>query len=309
VVDTGSYAAYRAQIRIILNTRLKSLGVVTAALCVSFAGCGERATETGARIEVAASFYPLAEVARRVGGEEVAVSDLTPAGAEPHDIELRPQDVERIEQADMAVVMGGGFQPAVEEAAERSGVATVEVLDAVAPGDNDPHVWLDPVLMGQVATAVADGLARVDAAASATYRANAEAFRAEMAALHEDFRAGLAGCRRRLLVTAHDAFGHLARRYGLESESIAGIAPDAEPDPRRLAQLVDLVKTRGVTTVFTEELVSPEVAETLAREAGVGTAVLNPVEGLTSEQARSGMDYAALMRANLQQLRTGLSCQ
>lgn len=298
--------------RIILKKRL--VLPVSALLCMvatSLAACdgGDGNGDTRGRVQVVASFYPLAEVARRVGADRVAVSDLTPAGAEPHDIELRPQDVERIEGADLVVVVGGGFQPAVERAAQRSGTGTVEVLRVVAPGASDPHVWLDPVLMGDIARVVEEALARIDPPGGAGYRANAETFRREMAELDAQFRAGLASCERTVLVTAHDAFGYLARRYGLEAVSIAGMAPDAEPDPRRLGELVDLVRSRGVTTVFTEELVSPRVAETLAREAGARTAVLNPIEGLTTEQLRAGLDYADAMRANLQQLRAGLGCR
>jgi zinc transport system substrate-binding protein len=124
--------------------------------------------------------------------------------------------------------------------------------------------------------------------------------------LDAEFRTGLTDCDQHLLVTSHEAFGYLARRYRLEQVSISGLSPDAEPDPRHLAELADLVRTRGVTTIFTEELVSPKVAETLAREAGVKTAVLNTIEGVAQEGRQ---DYFSLMRENLAVLRTALGCR
>jgi zinc transport system substrate-binding protein len=128
-------------------------------------------------------------------------------------------------------------------------------------------------------------------------------------ALHEDFETGLATCERNLLVTAHEAFGWLARRYGLRQEGIAGIDPESEPSPKRLAELADLVEEEGVTTIFTEDLVSPKVARTLAREAGgIRTEVLSPLESLTEAQRERGDDYLDVMRDNLTKLRAALGC-
>jgi len=89
---------------------------------------------------------------------------------------------------------------------------------------------------------------------------------------------------------------------------VAGLSPDAEPDAQRLGQLADLVKRLGVTTVFTEELVSPRIADTLARDAGITTQTLNPLEGLTDRELRRGDDYLSVMHQNLTKLRTALGC-
>ena len=128
---------------------------------------------------------------------------------------------------------------------------------------------------------MADALAKADPANEATYAANAQAYIAQLAALDDEFRAGLSDCERTTIVTSHEAFGYLADAYGLTQVGILGLSPEAEPDPRRLAELRDLVEREGVTTIFAEELVSPKVAETLASEAGVQVAVLNPIESLT----------------------------
>jgi zinc transport system substrate-binding protein len=172
----------------------------------------------------------------------------------------------------------------------------------------DPHVWLDPVLMRRVVAQVRTALTKADRAGKARYARNARALDAELIALDHRYRDGLATCARDEIVTAHDAFGYLARRYGLRQEGVAGLAPDSEPDAKRLAQLSDLVAREGVTTVFTESLLSPRIADTLAREARVHTAVLNPLEGLTDKERARGDDYLTVMDANLAKLRAALGC-
>jgi zinc transport system substrate-binding protein len=175
-------------------------------------------------------------------------------------------------------------------------------------GGTDPHVWLDPLRLAAIAAATADALGDIDPANGQTFRENAEAYAAELEALDAEMREGLASCSSRLLVVSHAAFGYLADAYDLEQESIAGISPEVEPDPARLAELDALVREEGVTTIFTETLASPDVARTLADEAGVTTAVLNPLEGLTPEELGAGEDYGSIMRANLQTLRGALVC-
>lgn len=254
-------------------------------------------------MELAAAFYPLAFAAEQVAGDRAVVSDLTPPGAEPHDLELTSDDVETVEDADLLIVLGGDFQPGLEDLADRTeSLVLLDSLETAGP-DGDPHLWLDPLAMAEAADAIATRLMEIDPDGEADYQLNAENFRGAMEEIHREFEAGLRGCRSRVIVTAHDAFGWMAARYELRQESIAGLSPDQEPDPKRLAELTDLVKEEGVTTVFTETLVSPDVAEALAREAGVTTATLDPLE---SEP--EGSDYAQAMRANLQELRKALDC-
>lgn len=288
---------------------------IAAVLVVALVGAaiGCRPGDGGnAGVDVVAGFYPVAWVAERIGGDRVTVTDLTPAGAEAHDLELTTRQVDDVLDAEVVVVLGGGFQPAVEEAAARRDAATVEVLDELpqdALAEGDPHVWLDPVLMADVVLVVEDALAGADPDHENAYRRNADDLRDELVSLDAMYRAGLATCERDLVVTAHDAFGYLTDRYGLRNEGVAGLSPDAEPDARRLAELADLAREEGVTTVFTEELVSPEIAETLAREAGgLRTEVLSPLETLTGEQRRGGGDYVSVMEDNLAKIGGALGC-
>ena len=254
---------------------------------------------------VVAAFYPVAYAAQRVGGNRVDVTNLTPAGAEPHDLELTPEQIDEILDADVVFDLGQGFQPAVEKAAEQRDGPTVSLLPH---GTRDPHIWLDPVRMEAIVRRVQRSLTQADPAGRAVYARNADTFVAELDGLNDRYAQGLATCARKVIVTGHEAFGYLARRYGLRQEGVAGLSPDAEPDAQRLGQLADLVKRQGVTTVFTEELVSPRIADTLAREAGVKTDTLNPLEGLTDTEVARGAGYVTVMDQNLHKLERALGC-
>lgn len=302
---------------------------VTALLLT--AGCGSDDTgDGGDGPQVLAGFYPLEWAAERIGGDRVSVEALTPPGGEPHDLELTPRDVAAVEEADLLVYLRG-FQPALDEAAgSAGGDSTWDVADAVdlmagehedegtdeheeegghehEDGAVDPHFWLDPLRLADAGDALADRLTELDPEGADTYEANASALRTDLEALDAEMNTGLGSCAVDTLVTAHDAFGYLAERYGLEVVGINGLSPSQEPSPAQLAAISRLVAERGVTTVYTEALVDPAVAETVAAEAGVRTAVLDPVEGLTDESA--GDDYLEVMRANLATLQEGQSCR
>lgn len=292
------------------------------------AGCGSTAAADDDTVQVLASFYPLQMVAQEVGGDRVSVESLTPPGAEPHDVELSPAQVSHLDSADLVVYLSG-FQAAVDDAVAQTGPA--HVLDAADAtplmsgegdeheheegdaheegdehdhGDLDPHFWLDPSRMPAVADAVAEQLTELDPDGADEFAANAAALTERFTALDEAYQGGLAECSIRTFVTSHTAFGYLADRYDLHEVGISGIDPEAEPSPARLAEVSDVVEQEGVTTIFFETLVSPKVAETLAADLGVDTAVLDPIEGLADEDA----DYFSVAEDNLEALRVALSC-
>ena len=271
-----------------------------------------------------ASFYPLQWTAERVAGEEAEVISLTKPGAEPHDLELAPQDVAALADADLVVYLGG-FQPAVDDAAQQEGggdhafdVTRAADLDLtytpIEDGDQksdeagatDPHFWLDPLRLAAVADALAARLGRLRPQNAPQYESNAAGLRSELEALDAEFEAGLADCTNTNLVTSHNSFGYLARRYGLTQVGITGLTPEDEPAPQDLAEVTAFVEDNAVATIYYETLVSPAVARTVAAETGARTAVLDPVEGLTDESA--GSDYLQVMRANLANIRTGQPC-
>jgi zinc transport system substrate-binding protein len=274
------------------------LGLVALACLTSCGGDAESGDEGAEKTDVIAAFYPLAWAAERVAGDTIDVRNLTPPGSEPHDAELTARDVERIHSADVVLYLGGGFQPAVEDAVDGAEGEAVDLLEN--PVGGDPHVWLDPVRFARLVERVAEVLGDAEDAAEPV---------GELDALHRDFRDGLRRCAQREIVTSHDAFGYLARRYRLKQVSITGLSPEAEPTPRRLEEVVDRVRETGATTVFFETLISPRLAEAVARETGAGTAELNPLEGLTEDELEAGEDYLSVMRENLAALRDGLGCR
>ena len=293
-----------------------TLGLVAVVGGGCSSGAGGRSDDG---VSVVASFYPLRFVAERLGGTCVTVTDLTPPGVEPHDLELTPDAVEAIATADVVLYLGGGFQPAIEDAIQDARGETIDLLSVVstepAEGEEaqeglsvDPHVWLDPGRFDAIVVATADAFERTEAAGSCDISGAAEELRSDLAELDDDFHSSLERCDRDVIVTNHDAFGYLASAYGLRQEAIAGLEPEGEPSARRLAELKELVEGEGVTTILTEELVAPDVAETLAVEAGVDTAVLFTIEGLTDVEAAAGDDYLSLMQDNLETLRVALGC-
>lgn len=275
---------------------------VACATVLAATACG-RSSETDDAL--VGAFYPLAYALREVAPAGTEVVDLTPPGAEPHDLELGAHDVERIRDAELVVYADSGFQPAVEDAlAGRDGTSLdvleqVDLLQGEGADEVDPHVWLDPLRYARIARAIEASVGR---------RGAADAFVARLETLDGELARGLAHCERREIVTSHAAFAYLADRYDLEQVPLVGITPEAEPDARDIEALVDEVRRTGATTVFFEPLVSPRLAETVAREAGVQTAVLDPIEGLTAEQRDAGADYFGVMRQNLAALRTALGC-
>ncbi|HEY8777818.1 MAG TPA: zinc ABC transporter substrate-binding protein [Gaiellaceae bacterium] len=278
--------------------------VLILVLTMMLAGCGTGSS--GGSKSVVAAFYPLAYAAERIG-PSFNVQNLTPPGSEPHDLELTPQEVAAIQDASVVLYLSHGFQPAVSKAVEQARGKKVDILAGLPlhPADGaeagltaDPHVWLDPILFARVAAKIGAALDRP-----------ATALVADLHSLDTEYRQGLSDCKRHEIVTSHAAFGYLAARYGLEQVSITGLSPEAEPTPQQLAHVIQIVRRTHATTVFFETLVSPRLADTVAREVGARTAVLDPIEGLTPAEQKRGDNYLTLMRRNLAALRKALACR
>jgi zinc transport system substrate-binding protein len=285
------------------------LGLVVAAPLLT--GCGGGPGD-GAGTQVVASFYPLQYVAQRIAGRHADVEDLASPGVEPHDLELTLQQTAAIADADL-VVYSRGFQPAVDDTVDEN--ADGRVVDAAAEADlmstadgsKDPHFWLDPNRLTSVAVAVKRQLVAADPDHAGAYEKNLVSLERDLDDLDADFAAGLKDCARRTVVVSHDAFGYLGARYDLDVHAINGLSPDAEPSPAHIRELSDLVESEGVTTVFSETLASPAMADTLAHDLGLRTAVLDPIEGLGDSTADD--DYLSLMRADLAALRAANGCR
>jgi zinc transport system substrate-binding protein len=303
-----------------------------AALSLLFLGlalgaCSRNAPAPGtAKVSVVTTLYPLEFLARRIGGDRVDVVNVVPPGVEPHDWEPSPRDIAAIQRARVFIHNGAGFEPwaarvvrdlpkntpLVLQAAHGLSLmppASGDAEEGAASGGLDPHVWLSPALFTRQAEQVQNALAKADPAGAQTYAANLDSLKAQLAALSDDMKRGVSSCARNTIVTSHAAFGYLAKELGLRQVFISGLSPESEPSPARLRQLVAEVKQLGVSYIFFETLVSPAVAQTLAREVGAKTLALNPLEGLTSEEIQAGQDYLMVMRSNLQNLRMALECR
>ncbi len=279
------------------------------AAATALTGCTDHAADN--RPHVVASAYPFAFVAGQVGGPYVDVTNLTSTGVEPHDIELTPQQVAALSDADL-VILEGGFQPAVDDTLQQIDGTALDVADVVALSQNaeqqpDPHVWLDPQRMIELTNAIAEQVAELVSEQADAIHDQARLLVDELAQLDDAYITGLADCDRRTFVTSHAAFGYLAERYDLTMVAIAGVDPTLEPSAAQQAENADTEEREGETTVFTEALVSPAVAESIADEAGATVATLDPIEGLSDSTTHE--DYLTLMRSNLAALRTANGCR
>jgi zinc transport system substrate-binding protein len=304
------------------------IGTLALALAAcAGSGSADNSPTPGAPLRVVAGFYPLAYAAEQVGGDAVEVINLTPPGGEAHDLELSPQQVAEIGEADLVLYIPG-FQPALDEAIEQVAAdralnvtealsllpaedhahegttgSTDEHADQHGALDGDPHVWLNPLNMAAIGDEIAARLSALNA--DGPFTAGAQTLTGSMNSLNDEWATGTAECRSRDLVVSHEAFGYLAEQYDFAQIGIAGLSPDAEPSPARIAEVADLVRERGVTTIYYETLVDPGVAQTLAAETGATTAILDPLEGLL--EGSTG-NYVTVMQANLEQVRSGQGC-
>ena len=291
-----------------MKTRLCRVIAAATIAALATAACSTDTAPANAGPTVAAAFYPLEFVAQRVVGDVGTVTTVTSPGVEPHDVELSPATVREMQNADVVLYIDG-FQPAVDDAISSTGAVALDTASVVslhtAAGTSalDPHFWLDPSVLATYTLAIGDSLARLDPAHGDTYVSNAADLARELGALADAYTAGLSQCARRDIIVSHEAFGYLAAAFNLNQIAIAGVDPQSEPSPAKLREIRDIIASTGSTTVFTESLVNPAVAESLATDAGVATAVLDPVETVVN-----GDDYFGAMNRNLDALKTALDC-
>ena len=298
----------------ILAAACAAATALTLSACISPSTSNGGSSKDG-KLTVMASFYPLQYLAEKIGGEHVSVTSLTPEGAEPHDLELSPKMVDSLSSAADLIEAGtDANHPSEDEedATDEAQSGETEAHEHDHEGHDhhhdmsaDPHFWLDPTRMAKAATLVGDKLAEADSAHADTYKANAKALAEELTTLGDTLVTKTSTCKVKTFVTAHTAFGYLADRTGLTQVGISGLDPESSPSPARLAEIAQIAKEQGVTTIFTEALIDPKVAQTLADDLGITTAVLDPIESQTD----ASKDYAATMNSNIDALTKALDCQ
>src|SRR6185369_2112245 len=270
-------------------------------------------------LSVVATFYPLEEFARSVGGGRISVKSIVPAGAEPHEYEPSAQNILSSYESQIFLLNGAGvdvWAEKIKPELEKRGIKVIQMSQLLSPlsladedGSHDPHFWLDPVIAKEEVNAIANALIEKDRAGAKEYGERRDVTLERLDTLDKDYRFGLSSCQSHTVITSHNAFSYLGKRYGFTSISISGISPEAEPSPKRLAELAQTIRDKGIHDVFFETLVSPKVSETLARETGAETLVFNPLEGLTDEEKGRGENYFSIMEENLKNLKRALQCQ
>lgn len=307
-----------------------------------FVGCGTEASDEPVdpnKLQVMASFYTMYDFAQKIGGEHVQVTCMVPSGTEPHDWEPSTKDITRMEQADVFIYNGAGMEHWVsdvlaglsnkklisveasqgvsllrsaeeEESHDHEAVHADEdeedSHDAHEHGEYDPHVWLDPMNAKQEMQNICEAFSEADPEHRADYQANYEKWAKQLDELDKIYQTTLENLSERNIVVAHEAYGYLCRRYNLTQVSIEGMSPDSEPDPGRMADIIDFVRANNVRAIFFEELSGSRTAETVAAETGVKLLTLSPLEGLSDRQEETGGDYFSVMEENLQQLTEAL---
>lgn len=320
------------------RTFLRPAALLFVFASLALAGCAglpasgsTGAAEETEKLRVAANFYPVQFLAQRIGGDHVEVEGLTPPGTEPHDLALSGPALQRLRSSDVVLYLGSSFQPDVEKAvASLPGGMAVDLLAAPGLGlldppaaageengdhhdrdhageatEKDPHVWLDPVRLALMAREVADAMAAADPSRTAAYEGNLQALLADLDALHRELEQQLDQCDGRALLTSHAAFGYLAERYSLDQIAIAGISPEDEPDAKSLAAISSAASAAGVTSVFLEEQLNPDLAHTVAGTIGATTLTLSALEF----DPGVGQDLLTVMRDNGHQISQGLGCR
>jgi zinc transport system substrate-binding protein len=284
---------------------LISLAVITLVLWQRTRHVTEVNSPT-AQLLVATSFYPQYYFASEIGGETAQVFSITPPGTEAHEYEPTARDIARIEDSQLLIINGAVEEWAAQITPQLTSTEVVQLNDSLI---TDPHTWLNPTMAQAEVDKIAQGYITINPTAESQYLERAEKLKLELAALDQEFRTGLAVCQRREFVTTHQAFDYIATEYELSQIPISGLSPEEEPSARRLVEITNQIKNNGTKYIFFEELVSPELALTLAQEAGIETLVLNPLESLSQEDLDMGETYFTVMRSNLANLRLALECQ
>jgi zinc transport system substrate-binding protein len=309
-------------------------------LAAALSACGGQTAPTlqEGKVNAVATFYTLYDFASRIGGDQANVINPVPAGVDSHDWAPKSRDLQFMSKAQLFIYNGAGLEGWVGDfAASLRGEgplmieasAGIELLrggghdhdhadgsadsneDAKSGGhaQNDSSAQIsgpdhdgEPAGRRHIHSYGKNGFVQADPANRAVYEANYEKLRQELAALDAKFRESIAKAPKKEIVVSHNAFGYLARDYGLTQMPIMGLSPDAEPTAQDLKRISDFIKEHGVKYILVEELVSDRAAKMLANDLGIETLVLNPLEGLTEKQAKAGENYVTMMESNLQNL-------
>jgi len=265
------------------------------------------------QLKVLASFYPLYEFTKIIGGEKIDVSTIIPHGIEPHDWEPTIQDLQKMQNSDMIVINGAGLEPWITKLVSvnpdilivdtSNGISLLEKNKQVFNNQiqNDPHIWLDPVLAKKQIQSIANGLIKIDPQNTDYYQENANAYNTKLNLLDNKIRNELSICIKKDFLAFHDAFSYFAKEYGLNQNTIVGVNPNGEPTAVILQQIIQKSKNLNLHVIFTEEAVNPRVSEVIANEIGAHVLTLSSIEIYEKNS-----DYIQRMEQNLSNLKQEL---
>lgn len=291
---------------------LSLLAVLSFSSC---AGQGQQQQSSG-KLAVTVSFNAMKEFTEAVGGNRVAVTTMIPDGTEPHDFEPKAGDIASLAQSGVFVINGFGMESWADKAVSASGntklveveaskgaepIKSADAAQAKEHGQNDPHLWLGLKGAETEVKNIKDGLCKADPANRDYYQKNCDGYVAKLEGLYGEYKTKFAAEKRKSFVTGHSAFAYLCRDFGLEQNSVENVFADGEPSAQKLAELVDYCKKNSVKTIFVEEMVSPAVSQTLARQVGAKAVTIYTMEG--SEGGRSYLDRT---KANLVEIEASL---
>lgn len=253
-----------------------------------------------------ASFYPIYDLTKRIVGDKFVVKNLTPAGSEPHDYEPTAKEVAGMISSPLLLLNGLGLDHWTEsmpkELKEKSFVVTEGISTLTINGVVDPHVWLSVKNASIELTNIYERVATLDPNNASYYEANYRTAYDELTALDDEFKEATKGLMNKHLVVSHAAFGYLCNEYGFTQYYLSGLEPDSVPTAKTKERIVELIKGLNITTIFYEEYVGSDIADSLAKETGIKVDVLNPLEGLSQEELDEGEDYISVMRSNLDKI-------
>ncbi|MEM2112956.1 MAG: zinc ABC transporter substrate-binding protein [Candidatus Nitrosocaldus sp.] len=261
------------------------------------------------RLRIMTTFYPLYEFAKAVVGDRADVGLFIPSGLEPHDWEPSARDLERLRDYHILIYNSATFEPYIDKV---KGLGYDLMMVEAAHGimlEQDPHVWLDPILAKEQVKIILDAVTSMDEGNSKYYADNAKAYTARLDELHAKFEEGLRDCERREFITLHAAYHYLASRYGLEQITIAGIEPEHDIPAGKIREIVDLAREHGINVVYAEEGIDDRLVRALAEEINAMVLTLSPIEVLDEEDLEEGKTYITKMEENLENLRQGLGCR
>ena len=314
-------------------------GLLALALAASLTACGQPPLPEAGKTQVVCTLFPYYDFARQIGGDDVDVTLVVPAGRETHSFEPTPMDVIRISQADVFIYNGGESEQWVTDILDAAGedipcvlsmmdaaeLHEEELVEGMQSGTSahdhhdhdedeeeieyDEHIWTSPVTAMALCRAITDGLCQADPDHADSFRARLADYLAALETLDGTFRQIVAEGSRDLLVFG-DRFPllYFCREYGLDYRAaFHGCAGDTEPSLATLKYLIDLVNEQHIPVVYTIELSSRKVAKAIAETTGAQVRTFHSCQTVSRAEFDAGVTYLQLMEANADVLREGLS--